>query len=129
MSHEEDEITSHKHRERLSPEHAELDAWMYEFTKHEVWHAKFLLGVMAIHATDAPQVSYWDNLAFAKLGLGQFAVSMVSMHRLRHVTLHQCLDELCADFVIHNDRPLTIDALLQWSKQQAIFPTEIKTNF
>ncbi len=110
----------------MSPEHAYLDAWMYEFTKDEVWHAKFLLGDMAIHATDSPDISYWDNLEFAKIGLGQFTVSMVSMHRQHHVALHQGLDELCADFILHNNRPLTIDALLQWSKQQTIFPTEIK---
>jgi hypothetical protein len=122
-----EEIVFQTHRQRLSPEHAALDEWMYDFTAQEVWHGKFLLGVLAIHATDNPGVSYWDNLAVAKQGLQQYTVSMSSMHRQRHVVLHQCLDELCADYIRHNDRPLTIDALLQWSKKETLFPTEIKT--
>lgn len=47
-------------------------------------------------------------------------------HQARHVTLHQGLDELLADFMRHTPGPWTtqpIDALLTWSYAQRQGPT------
>lgn len=116
-----------KNRARLSPDHAEIDEWMYDFTRDEMWRLPMLLGMMTIYATDNPKVSYWDNVLHAKQGLQQFTESVVSMHRDRHKILYQGLVEIVQDFVRHNATlPSTVDELMQWSKQQAQFPTEIR---
>ncbi|HEX4545736.1 MAG TPA: hypothetical protein VH110_05210 [Candidatus Acidoferrum sp.] len=54
-------------------------------------------------------------------------------HRLRHVELHRALDELAADWALHNSRPTrdgniklfsntTIMELMEWSHQQTVDP-------
>ena len=53
----------------------------------------------------------------------------LEQHKERHVFLHNCLDELLADFITHTEhRPseTTILKLLEWSHQQTISPTEEK---
>jgi len=52
-------------------------------------------------------------------------------HKLRHVQLHQSLDELFADFIRHNpDKKeflnVPIKELLDWSYKQTITPDELK---
>ncbi len=50
------------------------------------------------------------------------------LHRLRHVMLHQHLDELLADFIRHTGRfPSQTNCLelAQWSYDQAQEPTEV----
>jgi hypothetical protein len=53
-----------------------------------------------------------------------------SEHRLRHIQLHQALDELVADFLTHNPdkRPstATIMELIKWSHEQTQNPTKDK---
>jgi len=47
-------------------------------------------------------------------------------HRLRHIELHQALNELIADWILDTER-LPSDAsvmeLMEWSSRQAIKPT------
>lgn len=48
-------------------------------------------------------------------------------HRARHVALHQALDELLADFIVHTRQMpsvTTLKDLMEWSHQQTIDPTE-----
>jgi hypothetical protein len=50
-------------------------------------------------------------------------------HRERHVALHRALDELFADFIRHHPAQrdylqMPLDALLQWSFEQTLKPTE-----
>ena len=49
-------------------------------------------------------------------------------HRQRHIELHNRLDELAADYLIHNPGKLlsntTIMELVHWSHEQTIEPTE-----
>ena len=49
-------------------------------------------------------------------------------HRQRHVELHKNLDELVADWIIHNPGKFpsstTILELIRWSHQQTIVPTD-----
>jgi hypothetical protein len=50
-------------------------------------------------------------------------------HRQRHVELHQALDELAADWVVHQPRGKvfsnsSIMELIQWSHVQTIEPEE-----
>lgn len=48
-------------------------------------------------------------------------------HRARHVALHQALDELVADFIVHTGwfpSRATIFELMDWSHQQTLEPTE-----
>jgi hypothetical protein len=50
-------------------------------------------------------------------------------HRARHIELHRALDELCADWVTHQNfeklfSNTTIMELMEWSHQQTIQPEE-----
>ncbi len=52
-------------------------------------------------------------------------------HKQRHIELHRALDELFADYIVHNPDETTYTEmpllkLLGWSHQQTINPTEIK---
>ena len=47
-------------------------------------------------------------------------------HRLKHVALHQALDELLADYLLITGKMLsnsTIYDVMKWSNQQTIKPT------
>ena len=53
-------------------------------------------------------------------------------HRLRHVRLHEALDELFADYITHHATQtqftkMPLLQLLTWSKEQAENPTENET--
>ncbi len=49
-------------------------------------------------------------------------------HKERHLNLHKSLDELIADFIVHNTdkRPssTTVMELMAWSHQQTTNPTQ-----
>ena len=48
------------------------------------------------------------------------------VHKLRHILLHQHLDELMADFILHSKKlpsKTTVMELVLWSHQQTIEPT------
>lgn len=49
-------------------------------------------------------------------------------HRERHIELHRMLDELVADFLMHNPQALptraTVLDLMTWSHHQTLEPTE-----
>lgn len=48
-------------------------------------------------------------------------------HRSRHVFLHRCFDELCADFIKHTKKlpsKTTVLELMEWSCEQMKNPTE-----
>ena len=50
-------------------------------------------------------------------------------HKARHVQLHQMLEELVADFILHTDKLLsksTVMELLIWSSEQRDNPTPIE---
>jgi hypothetical protein len=53
-------------------------------------------------------------------------------HRRRHVELHRALDELVADWVLHQPRGKlcnsTIMELIEWSHRQTIKPAEIESD-
>lgn len=48
-------------------------------------------------------------------------------HKARHIKLHNALDELLADYLLHNRRKLlrstSAIALAEWSYQQTLEPT------
>lgn len=47
-------------------------------------------------------------------------------HKERHLELHKNLDELIADYIMHNDKMLTettVFELMQWSYTQTVDPT------
>jgi hypothetical protein len=50
-------------------------------------------------------------------------------HKLRHVMLHQHLDELLADYLMHHDGALPSRTgmmdFLSWSHQQTVEPAEL----
>ena len=53
----------------------------------------------------------------------------IKEHIKRHKKLHEGLDELVADWIIHNKKGLsegTIIELIKWSYSQTINPTEAK---
>ena len=48
-------------------------------------------------------------------------------HQERHVFLHNCFDELLADFIDHTDSPPSKTSLvefMEWTYSQTIKPTE-----
>ena len=49
-------------------------------------------------------------------------------HRARHIHLHDCADELGADYLLHHPNAqldqVSFEAVLDWSGEQARFPTE-----
>lgn len=51
-------------------------------------------------------------------------------HKERHKFLHECLDELVADFLIHNKESRPSDTnlfdFMNWSYRQTLGPTEIE---
>ena len=52
-------------------------------------------------------------------------------HRQRHVELHKALDELFADFILHNQHikgflDVPLSTFLEWSHSQTISPTKEK---
>ena len=52
-----------------------------------------------------------------------------SEHKTVHVKLHDSLDQLLADFIMHTEKFLsetTLTELLYWSHRQTIDPTEQK---
>lgn len=47
-------------------------------------------------------------------------------HKTRHVFLHDCLDELVADYISQNNKLMsetTVMELMEWSYQQTLNPT------
>ena len=52
-------------------------------------------------------------------------------HRQRHLELHQALDELLADYLMHHPGKLlsatTLEDLLRWSHAQTVQPVERAT--
>lgn len=50
-------------------------------------------------------------------------------HRLRHIQLHQALDELCADWIEHNSSghlsTSSIMDLIKWSHRQTVEPEDL----
>ena len=49
------------------------------------------------------------------------------VHRMYHVELHKCLDELMADFIDHTGKlpsRTTVAELMEWSYKETLNPTE-----
>jgi len=86
----------------------------------ELDRVKFWVGVKNVLA------KIWANMITIKKRSDMAVETSPEDHKIRHVELHKCLDEIIADFISHTNKmpsKTKVLELMDWSYKQTIKPT------